>query len=159
MGEDATFNYRKDVWQYYYYSNSWVQRADFQSSPRKNAIAFVLDDVAYVGTGYDGLFKDDFYAYAAILALDEKALQFSSTAFPNPTQDESSISLGDFSAQDFELSIFSITGADVTEQVAVQNMGVKIHLNLQNLKPGTYLYRLKNKENQSFSKGKITRVS
>ena len=158
LGEDASFNYHKDVWQYYFNSNSWEPRADFPSSPRKNAIAFVLDGVAFVGTGYDGDFKDDFYAYAPILSLDEKTRHFISTAFPNPTQELSTISLGDFSAQDFDLTIFSITGADVTEQVEIQKIDFKIQLNFLNLKPGNYLYRLKNKKNKSFSQGKITRV-
>jgi N-acetylneuraminic acid mutarotase len=158
LGEDATSNYRKDVWQYYYYSNSWVQRSDFPSSARKNATAFVIDNVAYVGTGYDGLFKDDFYCYTAILGTDEKEIQFSSSVFPNPAQEICIISLGEQTAHEIDIEVFSVTGSRVTENISVQKQGNELSLDLSNLNTGTYLYCLKNKTNDIVSKGKISHL-
>lgn len=33
---------------------NWVRRSDFEGVPRSNAVAFVIDDLAFVGLGFDG---------------------------------------------------------------------------------------------------------
>lgn len=33
---------------------NWVERSDFEGLPRNNAVCFVVNEKAYVGTGYDG---------------------------------------------------------------------------------------------------------
>lgn len=87
MGEDATGNFKKDLWEYNFYANDWVQRTDLPGPPRKFATAFCINEVAYVGSGYNaGVFLDDFYSYVRQLGMTEIApapLQI----FPNPTND------------------------------------------------------------------------
>lgn len=48
------------LWEYIPAGNTWAQRANFPGGPRYSAIAFVIDDKAYVGTGSNGtdLFND-----------------------------------------------------------------------------------------------------
>jgi N-acetylneuraminic acid mutarotase len=44
-------------------ANRWNILPDFPGSPRIDAISFVIDEKAYVGSGYDGTNTRDFYAY------------------------------------------------------------------------------------------------
>lgn len=53
-----------DFWSYDPQSNQWTQLADFPGGRRYNAVAFVINEVPYVGTGYDGSkFLSDIYKY------------------------------------------------------------------------------------------------
>ena len=70
-GEDINFAYRKDLWEYNYYADAWVQRADYPGPGRTNATSFIVSDFAFVGTGFNGEFQDDMYAYLRILNVDE----------------------------------------------------------------------------------------
>lgn len=64
LGQGQTNPFFKDLWEFNWETNAWSQKADFEGSPRKQAISFVIDNIAYVGTGQDasGLTKD-FYKY------------------------------------------------------------------------------------------------
>ncbi|WP_221932485.1 galactose oxidase [Carboxylicivirga sp. M1479] len=45
---------------------NWVERGSFEGVPRTEAVAFVIDNYAYVGTGYDGVEDErlkDFWRY------------------------------------------------------------------------------------------------
>lgn len=154
-GEDINLTYKKDVWEYNYYANVWVQRTDFPGSGRKNAIAFVIDNVAFVGTGYSGIFEDDFYAYFGIAGLDENSLEFNSMIYPNPAQNKTIITCSDVNINDLDLSVFSISGQDLTQQVESCKTGNSINLNVSQLSKGNYIYRLTNKKNGQYSFGKF----
>jgi N-acetylneuraminic acid mutarotase len=87
-GEDATGTIKNDLWEYNFYGNAWFQRADVPGSPRKHATAFVINDIAYVGTGYyNGVFYDDFYAYVRQLGTEEKEKQ-RVQLYPNPCSEK-----------------------------------------------------------------------
>jgi N-acetylneuraminic acid mutarotase len=45
--------------------NTWTTKAAFPSTPRRLPVAFVIGANAFVGTGDDGTFKNDFYKYDA----------------------------------------------------------------------------------------------
>jgi hypothetical protein len=92
LGENASSQYLKDVWEYNLFSNSWNQRSDFPGDARKFATAFVINDRAYIGSGATtSAFYDDFYAYIPILSNSElEDIEFE--LFPNPTVDFLSIS-------------------------------------------------------------------
>lgn len=66
LGQGVTNPFFKDLWEFDPVSDIWTQKADFIGSPRRQAVAFTVDDTAYVGTGIDanGLCKD-MYKYDA----------------------------------------------------------------------------------------------
>lgn len=60
----AATNYLDDFWQYDPASNSWTQKANVPGGKRGYAVAFVVGQKGYVGTGTDGTFyKNDFWEY------------------------------------------------------------------------------------------------
>lgn len=83
-GEDANGNFKKDLWEYNFYGNLWVQRSDLPGPPRKHATAFVINGTAYVGSGFNGVFLDDFYQYNQILGVESTEV-LAVKAYPNPT--------------------------------------------------------------------------
>ena len=52
-----------DFWKFDPASNSWSRVADFGGSARHSAVAFVVNNKAYVGTGHDGNHLMDFWRY------------------------------------------------------------------------------------------------
>lgn len=71
LGYDAITNF-KDMYEYDPSANTWTAKADFgttmpaQTHPpagRYGAVAFAIGNYGYVGTGYDGTSKNDFYKY------------------------------------------------------------------------------------------------
>lgn len=63
-GQGDNTNFLNDTWEYDPALDVWTQKADFLGTARRNAVCFVIDDIAYVGTGEDasGLRKD-FYKF------------------------------------------------------------------------------------------------
>jgi N-acetylneuraminic acid mutarotase len=66
LGEGEGSGYMNDLWVYDKNTQVWTQKANFIGSARRGASSFVVNNVAYVGTGEDcqGL-CDDFYRYDA----------------------------------------------------------------------------------------------
>lgn len=64
LGQGQTNPYFKDTWEYDPINDTWTQKADFTGTARRQAVAFVIGNEAFVGTGQDasGLCKD-FYKY------------------------------------------------------------------------------------------------
>lgn len=48
----GTANILKDFWEYDPSNDTWIQKNDFGSSGRHSAVSFVINDIAYVGTGF-----------------------------------------------------------------------------------------------------------
>ncbi len=63
-GYDGT-NYLRDFWEYDPEANSWTQVADYPGDSCRYAVAFVIGDYAYVGTGedWDDNVLNDFYRF------------------------------------------------------------------------------------------------
>ncbi len=87
----------KDFWKFE--NGSWVQIADFPGDPRYNAVAFVVGNKAYVGTGYKATRQDqteeyfkDFYVFDATTGTwDPTPI----TTFPGvPRRDAIAFSIG-----------------------------------------------------------------
>jgi N-acetylneuraminic acid mutarotase len=54
----------KDFWEYDPQTNTWTQIADFLGTARYNAVGFAINNLGYVGTGYDGdFYRSDFFSY------------------------------------------------------------------------------------------------
>lgn len=78
QGDFAAFS--KDLWEYDPIAQTWSQKADFIGEARRQAVAFTLDNYAYVGTGQalSGL-KKDFYRYDATLNVWAPIADFAGT--------------------------------------------------------------------------------
>ena len=65
LGEGLGSAFMNDLWEYDKANQTWTQKADFIGTPRRGASSFVINNIAYVGTGEDqqGLCSD-FYAYS-----------------------------------------------------------------------------------------------
>ena len=75
----------KDFYEYNPNNNTWERIADFPDS-RRGAVVFVIDNIAYVGTGYDGELKNNFYKYESgqwtpIAALPTSEARDNATAY------------------------------------------------------------------------------
>ena len=157
-GEDAQNTYRKDVWEYNYFTNSWIQRTDLLGPGRKNAIAFQLEGIAFLGTGYNGTFLDDFYAYYCIAGIDEQSMKLETTAFPNPVDDRTTISIKEHNVQDMSVRLYSSTGQEIRQfqyKVIGQN---SIELNLFSLAKGNYFYELTDESRRVSASGKLIKL-
>lgn len=67
LGQGNTAPFYSDLWGYDPETTVWTQKADFIGSARRQAVAFTIDDTAYVGTGQDqNGYAQDFYKYDAV---------------------------------------------------------------------------------------------
>jgi len=64
LGQGDNAPYYSDFWEYDPITTVWTQVASFGGTARRQAVAFAINDIAYVGTGQDqNGFTKDFYAY------------------------------------------------------------------------------------------------
>ncbi len=64
LGQGNGIPYFNDLWEYDPVTLSWTQKASFIGTPRRLAVCFEIDNIAYVGTGQDANgFTKDFYKY------------------------------------------------------------------------------------------------
>ncbi|WP_345029746.1 Kelch repeat-containing protein [Ravibacter arvi] len=67
VGTGYDGDYKSDFWEYDPASNKWKQVDSLPSTSgsgaRQQAVAFTLGNKAYVGLGFDGNYKQDFYEY------------------------------------------------------------------------------------------------
>lgn len=64
LGQGTTNGFFQDNWEYDAVSQTWSQKADFLGGARRQAVAFVIDNIAYVGTGISATgLKKDMYSY------------------------------------------------------------------------------------------------
>ena len=67
LGNTISYGYGEilsDLWEYNPINDSWAQKADYPAGPRTYAVCFTIDELAFVGLGYDGLDHDDFYMFS-----------------------------------------------------------------------------------------------
>ena len=155
-GQDLT-SYKKDFYQYNFWNQAWVQIQDFgdtAGTPRAYASAFSIGGIGYVGAGYDGAPKDDFYSFETVVGIDEAKIPLlNSTIYPNPLQKSTTISLmTDLKGAEVSLIIYDINGRDATNKIRVtnkKNVGGVINISIENtgLDAGQYVYRILNQSN------------
>lgn len=64
MGIDQDRNRLKDLWEFDSETQKWTKRADYTAASRNAAVAFVIDGMAYLGTGHNGVEgSNDFWKY------------------------------------------------------------------------------------------------
>jgi hypothetical protein len=135
LGEDINFDYKKDVWEYNYYSDSWIQRADYPGPGRSNAIVFILNNFAFVGTGFNGSFQDDMYAYLPIANVDETP-NVSILVHPNPATKYVDINTANL---DCALRIIALNGSQVIPSSSILKTASGYRILRNGLPAGTYI--------------------
>ena len=140
LGEDNLNEFKKDVWEYNYYTNSWLQRSDFPGSGRKNAVAFTISGIAYVGTGFNGTFHDDFYAYSGTAGIQDNNILSSVYFYPNPTQ--SLIQIKGVQEDLIGYRIYSLSGLLIGERLFNSVENYAINLTNHTKIPGVYMIQL-----------------
>lgn len=81
LGQTQTIAYMNDLWEYNRSTEAWTQKANFSGAPRREAVSFVVDNIAYVGTGSSAAgLKKDFFAYDPSSNSWEQISDFSGTA-------------------------------------------------------------------------------
>ena len=81
LGQGNTAPFYSDLWGYEPESEVWTQKADFIGSARRQAVAFTIENIAYVGTGQDqDGYTKDFFAYDAITNTWTQITDFGGTA-------------------------------------------------------------------------------
>lgn len=81
LGQGDSNPFFKDLWEFDEVTNAWSQKANFIGSARRQAVAFVIGNIAYLGTGIDanGLQKD-MYKYNATINVWTQVADFGGTA-------------------------------------------------------------------------------
>ena len=60
---------------------NWIERSDFEGVPRSGAVVFTINDLAYVGTGFDGDDRlKDFWVYDSELNFWQQIAEFPGVA-------------------------------------------------------------------------------
>jgi N-acetylneuraminic acid mutarotase len=81
MGQTQTIAFMNDLWEYDRSTEAWTQKANFTGAPRREAVGFVIDNKAYVGTGSSAAgLKKDFYVYDPSNNTWEQISDFTGTA-------------------------------------------------------------------------------
>lgn len=81
LGQTQTIAFMNDLWEYDRSTEAWTQKANFTGAPRREAVSFVIDNIAYVGTGNSATgLKKDFYTYDPSSNSWEQISDFEGTA-------------------------------------------------------------------------------
>jgi len=81
LGQGNFAPFYSDLWEYDPVLESWSQKADFMGSARRQAVAFTVDNIAYVGTGQDqGGYTNDFYKYNSVTNTWSQVADFGGSA-------------------------------------------------------------------------------
>lgn len=100
---DSTYN---DVWEYNFDTDEWKELEEFPGTRRRYMVSFVIDNIAYAGSGTSGTNLRDFWAFQPFL---NKSLENRPEIKlgPNPSSDLMDISIPNESV---ELKIFDLDG-------------------------------------------------
>jgi N-acetylneuraminic acid mutarotase len=136
-GEDINNAYCNDVWQYNYFTNAWTQRTSLPAAGRKHAVSFMIGNITYLGTGYNGDLLDDFYAYDGITGIaDANDVHEKIRLYPNPCVRNFSINAAD--PQISTVRILDIEGRDVTSDFGINKSGNGFEITVLNAASGMY---------------------
>lgn len=127
-----------DLWEYNYFGNSWTQRASIPGPGRTNAAVFQLNGFAFVGTGYNGDFLDDMWAYQRILSVKD-ANADKVTLYPNPS---SGVVTCKNISGDAHVTLTDMSGRNVTAMVEIERNWDHLTINRNALISGSYLINI-----------------
>ena len=69
LGTTSDYQYLNDFWEYNPLTDEWHRLDDFPGTARYSAVAFTIGNKAYIGLGYDGTFKSDFWEFSPGLSF------------------------------------------------------------------------------------------
>lgn len=79
-GEDVTFTRDSKWFEYNPATNIWTAKTNFAGGPRTEAVGFSIGTKGYVGTGFDGALRKDFWEYNAATNAWTQVADFGGTA-------------------------------------------------------------------------------
>lgn len=139
-GEDITGTYKNDVWEYNYFTNQWIQRTSIPAPGRKHAFVFMLNNIAFVGCGYNGDFMDDCYAYTPLVGITEQTNETLVKTYPNPATTHITIQLNGQPYNRSSLQLYNAGGQNVTAQCDVTANASGFTVQVEALAAGNYFY-------------------
>ncbi len=150
-GEDINSNYSNELWEYNFFLNSWTQRPSLPGPGRSNAVAFVLNGFGFVGTGYNGVYLNDLFAFKPTLGIEDMLSSDDVATYPIPASDQCMIEV---EKNDIEIILYASNGSklNVEQYVTATTQGFQVSRN--DLDAGTYFFEL-TKNGQSVYAGKI----
>ncbi len=138
-GEDNTFTYSDELWEYNYWLDSWTQQPSLPGPGRSNAVAFVLNGQGFVGTGYNGVFLDDLYAFSPTLSTGIELDKNDVHIFPIPANDYVNIAVNE---NNLELTLSGMDGKIISSEKHISKTAKGFSIQRKDLSAGTYLIRL-----------------
>lgn len=150
-GEDSNFAYSNELWEYNFFLNSWTQRPSIPGPGRSNAVAFVLNGFGFVGTGYNGVFLNDLFAFKPTLGVEDLLNSNDVATYPIPASEQCMIEVEN---NDLEIILYAANGSRLNVEQYVTTTAKGFQVNRNELDAGTYFYELI-KNGQSVYAGKI----
>ncbi len=145
-GEDNSFTYKNDVWEYNYFGNAWFLRSSIPGNGRKNAMVFTIDEIAYVGGGFNGGFLNDYYRYIGVVGIDEEN-QLSVLPYPNPSTTGFNFNLTT-PIQNGTLKIYDIQGKEVLSKDFTNEQLIYVSFENLAIDKGIYCYKISSNQQQ-----------
>jgi N-acetylneuraminic acid mutarotase len=161
FGYDNTLSNRKDFYEYNPASNSWTAMNPFQGTARANAVAVSCpNNKAYVGLGYDSLYRDDWWEFDPTLnSTEDLTLNASQvTVFPNPMTDQATVSIEQDALASLEkvtVTVFDLNGKAL--QVIDATSEPKISLERGSMAAGIYLVCIQTARHGAVTKQLVVR--
>ena len=142
-----------DLWEYNPATDVWLVRAPYGGSERKNAVAFVINGKAYVGTGkgYTGK-KSSMHEYTPMLLLGNEELQEQLVSvYPNPAQENLHVSWDQLPVS--KIAVYSFSGSLLKEESVKWNNSLTF--NSESIQRGVYMLVMSDEKGQIVHKQPI----
>ncbi|CAN5225723.1 hypothetical protein BH09BAC5_BH09BAC5_27490 [soil metagenome] len=156
FGYDNTLVNKKDFYEYDPGTNAWIAMADFPGTARSNAIAVACpNNRAYMGTGYDSLYRNDWWEFDPLSnGINENLLNSNSVnIYPNPMISSATVSFDNSQLNANEkvtLSIFDLNGK-LLKQSELKNEN-QFEIERDGMSSGIYIVNIVSANHGSVSK-------
>lgn len=137
---NSSWVYYNDFWKYDPSNDSWTQIPSLPASPRIGASSFTINNIAYIGFGYNGSSTafSDLWSYdpaGTTTSANELNNKNSIIIFPNPFSTETKVKTnGKF--KNATLTIYNTSGQQVTNIKNISGQTIKLYRD--NLRTGIY---------------------
>lgn len=143
-GQDG--GYQDDLWQYDAISDTWWVKAPYDGGERRSMAVFVIANAAYAGTGsgFTGK-RRDFWQYEQFITGIEDISVSSPGIFPNPVQNECTVTAPagmQLFPEHSTISVISAEGKIVLQADASSQ--AQITLDATTFAPGVYIVQVSN---------------
>jgi N-acetylneuraminic acid mutarotase len=156
FGYDNTLSNKKDFYEYNPVTNSWTTMANFPGTARSNAVAVACpNNRAYMGTGYDSLFRNDWWEFDPLSnGVNENLLTENMfTIYPNPMIASATISFdGSFAGmnEDLTVTVFDLNGKMISQSEMKNETTLQIER--EGMVSGMYLVKVASEKHGAVTK-------